>query len=185
MKRAILIHGLLFIANMLFAQNWLLGGDLLFTLDRTNPDSTESPDFTRFTSELYFGRYIFKNFAIGGEIGYYCVNFTKTSFKFGPFIEYEFLKWPHLSLSIKSSLDYRIYSNSIIDKYSGRSIDFDAFLLLNFPINENLEVFISPVDANFQHLWWDDTVLGIKTNYSRNFFNIALNDLKIGVKFKL
>ena len=113
MKRAILVLGLFFISSILFAQNWLLGGDLLFTHDRTNPDITESPDFTRFTLELYFGRYILKDFAIGGEIGYYCVNFTKTALKFGPFIEYEFLKLPYLSLSIKSSMDYHIYSNSL------------------------------------------------------------------------
>ena len=188
MKKAILILGLFFFTNTLFAQNWLLGGDLLFTYDRTNPDNAESPDFTRFSSELYFGRYIFKDFVIGGEIGYYCVNLTKTSLKFGPFIEYEFLKLPNLSLSVKSSLDYHSYSNSLLNKLSGNSIDFNTDLLFNFFITKSIAIFTSLVGAYFQYQWWDDTVLGTKTNYTRTIFNIdgwaVLNDLKLGVKFK-
>jgi len=69
--------------------------------------------------------------------------------------------------------------------FSGNSIDFNADLLLNFFITKNIAIFTSPVGAYFQYQWWDDTVLGTKTNYSRTIFNIALNDLKIGIKFKL
>ncbi|MCL2129619.1 MAG: hypothetical protein FWH35_04605 [Treponema sp.] len=184
MKRAILIFVLFFISGILFAQNWLLGGDLLFTHDRTSPDITESPDFTRFTLELYFGRYVLKDFAFGVEFGYYCVNLTKTSTKFGPFFEYDFLKLPILSLGLRSSLDYHIYTNSIQDNFSGKSVDVNVNLLLNFFITKNIAIFTQLLGAYFQYQWWEDTVLGTTTNYSRTIFDIALNDLRIGLKFK-
>ena len=187
MKKIILVFGLLFLTNMLSAQNWLLGGDLIFTHDRTNPDSPESRDFTRFASEPYFGRYIFKNFAIGGEFGYYCVDFSSKSLRFGPFVEYDFLRLRYLSLGAKSLLGYHIYFDSILDKFSGRSIDFNTDLLLNFFITKNIAIFTPLIGIHFQGQWWDDTVLGNKTNYSRIITNIdgwpVLNDLKLGLKF--
>ena len=188
MKKLIFFLELFFLANILFAQNWLLGVDLLFTHDRSNLSRPDSPDFTLFTSELYFGRYLLKNTAIGGEIGYYCLNFTHNSFKFGPFIEYEFLKSPYLSLGIKPSLGYHLYSNSILNEFSGSSIDFDFDLLFNFFLTKKITIFTSLMGARFQYQWWNDTDSGTKTNYSRTVINIdgwlVLSNLKLGLKFK-
>jgi len=188
MKKPFLVLGLFFLTNLLFAQNWLLGTDLIFTIDRTNPKSSESPDFTRFTLELYFGRYIAENLALGGEIGYYCYNLTDTSIKFGPFIEYDFMKLPYLYLGVKSSLDYRIYYNPVQKEYNGSSIDWGADLLLNFTITKNIVIFTSLVGGQFQYKWWAETISGTETNFSRTFFNIdgwaVLNNLKLGLKFK-
>ena len=186
-KKSILVFGLIFLTNLLFAQNWLLGADLIYTYDLTNPKSSELPDFTRFTFELYFGRYIYENLAIGGEIGYYCVNLTDTSFRFGPFIEYDFMELQYLSLGVKSSFDYHIYYNPVYNEYNGSGIDFNSDLLLNFFISKNIILFTSLFGAQFQY-HWDYSVPGTETKYSRTIINIdgwsALNKLRLGLKFR-
>ena len=188
MKKQILVLGLFFLTNSLFARNWLAGADLLFTFDRTHPDSYEAPDYTRLSLDVYAGRYFFENVALGAEFGYYCLNLTKNSFRIGPFIEYDFLRLQYLSLGLKSSLSYHKYFKSIMDKYSGYSIDFASDLLINFLITKNIEIFTSLAGVQFKYLWWDDTVSGTKTKYSRTLFDIdgltVLNNLKIGLKFK-
>ena len=188
MKKILLVYGLFLLSFNIFAADFLAGGNLKFNLGRSS-DSTLA-DYTDFGLDLFFGRYVLDNLAVGGKIGYYCTNFIHKALSIGAFVEYDFLKLQYFSFGIIPSFSYFYYhrtDESLVDRFDfdRNSIELAAALQINLFLTKNIEIFTSFLNARFQHQWWDKTNSGIKSKYSMNIFNIeGLNDLNVGVRFK-
>ena len=189
MKKTILIFALFLSSFNLFAENFLAGGYLKFDLGRSS-DSTLD-DHTNFTLELFFGRYIFESFAVGGKIGYYCTDFIHRAINIGAFNEYDFMRLQYFSLGIIPSVSYFYYHQTddlLADHshdFNRSSIELAAALQINLFLTKHIEIFTSFMNVRFQHQWWSRNDSEEESTYGRNVFNISgLSNLNLGVKFR-
>ena len=197
MKKLIFILMLLMVTTGLFAQQWLVGGDVTvnYISDTDKSGGTSKNDsWTTIGIDAYFGYYVMPDLAVGLLAGFRNYSYDRkltgntsggtTIIKIGPMMEYDFLNVDFFSLGVFGSLTYWHYSYKNSD-ITDSSVNLNAALHLNFQLTPTFEVYAGFLPLSFKYYWYEiDIGGGYKYEFSQTTFSIDPYYVKMGVKFK-
>jgi hypothetical protein len=170
-----------------FAQTWSLGGELYADYYKWDNGRT-SDDSSEFYFGVFVGRYISDKMSAGIYSGFDFLD-SGNVISFGPFFQYDFLKYELFSFGFHGSIFYSIYNSSYrwndsYDAVDANRISVNGSLLFNFTPNSNVELFLRMFSIQYRHYW-----LTLPGNTACTVNNIIIaspvNSMSLGIKFKL
>jgi hypothetical protein len=188
MKKAAFIMVMALLGLYGHAQSWSFGGEIYFNYNKW--DATEaSEDTNEFYVGISVGRYFFKTLSVGIKGA---VDFLDTGniLSFGPFVQYDFLKYDLFSFGIMGTGMYSRYNesytwNEYFTALDANRIALNASLLFNFTPNANIELYMSLFSISYRHYWL--TLPDYDLNCTVDDFTISspINTVTLGIKFKI
>ncbi|MDR2477527.1 MAG: porin family protein [Treponema sp.] len=189
MKKVIFGVLMLFLTFPVFAQNWSLGGEIYAGYSKWDNSDT-SGDNSKFYFGVSAGWYFTEKISAGIMGTFDFLDKVNTSKSFGPFFQYDFLKYALFSFGVSGSFLYITHNDSYKWSNTYTAIDAEGIalngsILFNFTPNKNVELYIGLLSIGYEHYWLTLPDSNLKCTDDRFIVTSSpVSNIKLGIKFK-
>jgi hypothetical protein len=188
MKKVAFVFLMVFGSFLVYAQNWSVGGEIYSEYYKWD-NSVSSDASTEFYFGISVGRYLSEKISVGINSTFDFLD-NGNAISFGPYVQYDFLKYDLFSLGIQGSLYYTMYNDSFewnddFNAIDANRISVNASILFNFTPSKNIELYLGLLSISFKHYWLTLPDYDLKCTINNFIISSPISNTTLGIKFKL